>query len=70
MAADWTVTNQRQTTANTPGLGLSDVVQVSFKTTSGRTGSVNVDLNTYKDSAKVARLIQERVDQIAAIDKL
>lgn len=70
MAADWTVTGQRQTTVNKPGVGLTDVMQITFTTTSGHSGTINVDLATYADANKVKGLIQDRVNQINAINAL
>lgn len=59
MAADYTVTNQRQTTTLVGGQ-FRDVMEVTFQATSGATGSVTIPLAQYSaDTVKAA--IEARV---------
>jgi hypothetical protein len=68
MAADYVVTNQRQTNQVVGGQ-FQTVMEVTFQTTSGVTGSVTVPVAQYNPE-NVANLIQARVDQINAVGQI
>jgi hypothetical protein len=69
MADTWHVTNQRQTTALSSGGTFQDVMEVTFETTSGTTGSVRIPVATYSAQA-VSDAINARVAQIDAVHSL
>lgn len=69
MAENWHVTSQRQTTALSSGGTFQDVMEVTFETTSGTTGSVRVPLSQY-NPANVKSAIEARVEQIDAVHQL
>jgi hypothetical protein len=60
MANGYTVTNQRQTTRLVGGQ-FQDIMEVSFQTDRGESGSVTIPLSQYSaDAVKAA--VQPRVD--------
>lgn len=69
MAADYTITGQRQTTALSSGGSFQDVMEVSFQTTTGVSGKINVPLSQYS-AEHVKGLIEARVERINAVNKL
>jgi hypothetical protein len=69
MAADWTITQQVQSTSLSPGGVFQDGMKISFMSTSGVPGSIFVPLAQYNPE-NVAELIQSRVDAINAVHNL
>ena len=67
MAQSWRVVGQRQTTVQSPSGGFDDAMLVSFKTTSGVSGSITVPLSQYT-ADNVATLIEQRVQAIEEVN--
>jgi hypothetical protein len=68
MAADYVITNQRQTSQLVGG-SFRDVVEVSFQATSGATGVVTIPLAQYTEDA-VKEAVEARVQVMNAVHNL
>lgn len=69
MADDYTVTGQRQTTIIGPNGQLIQVREVTFQTTAGVIGHVDVPLNVYSADT-VKSMIEADVSTINAVANL
>jgi hypothetical protein len=65
MASNYTVTGQRQTTSLSNGSTFVPVMEVTFQTTSGTVGKVEIPLNQYN-----AANVKARVAAIEAVESL
>ena len=69
MADTWHVVSQRQTTQLSAGGTFQDVMEVTFLTASGTTGSVVIPLTNFGPAA-VQSAIAARVEAIDAVHAL
>ncbi len=69
MADGYQIVAQRQSVTVDRAAQLRDVMEVTFQTTDGTTGTVRIPLEGYS-AAAVASAIAERVGQIAAVAEL
>lgn len=69
MADSWSITGQRQTTDLGPDGRFVDVWEITYQTTSGRSGSVRVPKAQYT-ADRVRQLVDAEVAEILAVDDL
>lgn len=69
MAENYTIVKQEQTQTRTEGGTWTDAMKVTFRTTSGVTGYVDVPLSRY-NALSVKSAIDQRVADIMDVEKL
>jgi len=69
MAREWSIVAQRQTTDLTPDGRFVDIMEVTFETQEGVTGTVKLPLSSYSPD-NVAQLVSSRAAQISAVHNL
>ena len=68
MASDYRITNQRQTSTLVGGQ-FQSVMELTFQTTSGATGTIYVPVAQYTEDA-VKQAVEARVQTMNAVEKL
>ena len=66
MTTQWSVVSQRETTILDPGGRFTKVIAVSFRTSGGHVGSVDVPVAVYNQQT-VADMIQPYADTLDAV---
>lgn len=69
MADMWVVTSQRQTTDLDPSGRFADVMEITFRTQAGTTGSIRVPLDRYTPE-NVRSIIDDYVERISGVESL
>lgn len=69
MADTWQVVSQRQSSDITPDGRFQDVMEVTVQTVSGTTFTERIPITQYDEEVVRAR-IQQRVDQVLAVEGL